>query len=119
MLLEVFVSKWSNNPYVKGSYSNAVVGSTLADFHNLEGRVDRLFFAGEACDEEYWGYLQGAYQTGLKQAKSIVNCIRGEKCVKYQPEKAEVCSVSSTLRSLGKMDLKIICFLLLVLFWYC
>ena len=104
---------------MQGSFSNAVVGSTLADFHNLEGRLDNLFFAGEACDEEYWGYLQGAYFTGLRQAKAIVNCFNGKECEAYKPEKADGCPTSAAMHSGRKVDVLLLSIFLMMSFVYC
>lgn len=109
---EIFVSKWSTNPFIKGSYSYAAVGSSPADFHNLEGRLENLFFAGEACDEEYFGYLQGAYFTGMRQAKAIVKCINGGECAIYKPEKMEACPPGNGVPS-GRRNVQyVVCLLL-------
>jgi polyamine oxidase len=83
------VSKWTTNPYVRGSFSNPVVGSSKADFHNLAGRVGNLFFAGEASSEKYYGFVQGGYYTGLEQAKAIINCLHNNDCPAYEPEVPE------------------------------
>lgn len=72
--------------YVRGSYSNPVVGSTSAEFRNLAGRVDNLFFSGEATLEKYYGFLQGGYATGLAKAKAILNCLNDEACSTYKPK---------------------------------
>lgn len=85
-VLEISIGRLSQNPYIRGSFSNSVVGSTTADNHNLQGRLDNLFFAGEATDEVYWGYTQGGYLSGLKQAKAIYNCMTSKNCPKYTPE---------------------------------
>ena len=50
------------------------------------GRVGNVFFAGEACDKKYWSYLQGAYRTGLAQAKVITDCVNGKECPEYEPK---------------------------------
>ncbi|XP_028412400.1 polyamine oxidase 6-like [Dendronephthya gigantea] len=77
---DVVVSKWVTNEYVRGSYSNPVVGSTKADFQHLAGRVGNLFFSGEATSEKYFGFLQGGYVTGLAQAKAILSCLHDKEC---------------------------------------
>ena len=50
------------------------------------GRVGNVFFAGEACDKKFWGYLQGAFRTGLAQAKVIEDCVKGKECLEYEPK---------------------------------
>jgi hypothetical protein len=112
---ELYVSKFSQNPYIRGSYSNAVVGTTSADFENLLGRVGDLFFAGEAADEEYWGYVQGGYLTGLRQAKVILNCLTGKECPEYEPGKTAVCQTESAA-SVMKASFVFIFLLLSVIF---
>ena len=92
---ELYVSRFSQNPYIRGSYSNAVVGSVSADFENLLGRLGDLFFAGEAADEEYWGYLQGGYLTALRQAKVILNCLKEKECPDYKPKETDVCQTKN------------------------
>ena len=92
--LEFYVGRFSQNPYVRGSFSNAVVGSTSADFHNLQGRLGNLFFSEEATDEDYCGYTQGGYLTGLKQAKQIFKCWNGLECPEYHPEDGDICTGS-------------------------
>jgi polyamine oxidase len=94
--LEIYVGQFNQNPYVRGSYSNAVVGATFADFDNLQGRLGGLFFAGEATDVDYWGYMQGAYLTALKQAKMIVSCLNGKECPEYEPKDDDICKTIQT-----------------------
>lgn len=73
----IFYSKWSKNQFVRGSYPNAEVGTTPTDFHNLGGKLGKLFFAGDAVDPHWWGFVQGAYFTGEKKATEIVQCMKG------------------------------------------
>ena len=81
----IFYSRWSKNPFTRGSYSNAEVGTTKADFHNLEGKVGKLFFAGDSFDIDWWGFAQGAYFTGERKATEIVQCIKGN-CEAFWPK---------------------------------
>jgi hypothetical protein len=79
----------------------------------LQGRLDNLFFAGEATDEEYWGYTQGGYRTGLKQAKLILDCLNEKDCQKYEAEDGDICSA---VRSPGNIASSYACFILLVVY---
>ena len=115
LLLELYVSRFSQNPYIRGSYSNAVVGTASADFENLLGRLGDLFFAGEAAAEEYWGYLQGGYLTGLKQAKVILSCLKGKECPEYEPKETDICQTKSTASTM-KTSFAFIFVLLSVMF---
>jgi hypothetical protein len=98
------VGKFSQNPYVRGSYSNAVVGTTSADFENLLGRLGGLFFSGEASSDDYWGYAQGAYLTGLKQAKVILGCLEGNECPEYKPESTDICETTGETTSVANIE---------------
>jgi polyamine oxidase len=88
--LDIIVGQFNQNPYIRGAISIAVVGSTSADFHNLQGRVGALFFAGEATHEHYRKFVQGGYVTGLKQAKAISSCLNNEGCPQYEPEDSDL-----------------------------
>ncbi len=91
---------------MRGSFSNPVIGSSKADFHNLAGRVGNLFFAGEASSEKYFGFLQGGYFSGLEQAKAIINCLRKNNCPAYTPEVNEnSCDTNGTDPGLLKNNL--------------
>ena len=77
MNLGIFYSKRSQNPFVRGSYANAEVGTTAADFHNLGGKLGKLFFAGDSVDPHWWGFVQGSFFSGETKAKEIVQCLKG------------------------------------------
>lgn len=81
----IFYSKWSRNPFVLGSYANAEVGTTAADFHNLGGKLGKLFFAGDSIDPHWWGFAQSSYFTGEKKAKEILKCMNNN-CEVFWPK---------------------------------
>lgn len=82
---EIVLNKWSQNPYVRGSWSDPVIGTDSSVHANMAGRLKNLFFAGEATDGDWYGFMQGAYYSGLKGANEIASCIQGKKCDAYQP----------------------------------
>ena len=90
----------------------------MADFHNLQGRLGNLFFAGEATEEDYWGYTQGGYLTGLKQAKAILGCLNGKNCPEYESEDADICKTKNNIvPSAGNIaKSSYACFFLLVVY---
>lgn len=64
---------WPSNPFVKASYSSYGIGQ-----HSLfkgVGRqpVRRLFFAGEHCSDDFWGFMNGGAETGRLAAKSVIS----------------------------------------------
>lgn len=68
---------WPADPLVKASYTCYLAGQ----YTTLLGRqiipVDNLYFAGEHCSINYWGYMNGAAETGravaLKIAEKIIS----------------------------------------------
>ena len=73
LFIAIFYRRWSKDPFTKGAYSEPVVGMTPQDFSNLAENLGRLYFAGEATSENWYGYMQGAYFTGKKQGQKIAD----------------------------------------------
>lgn len=67
-------SGWEADPFSRGSYSFSQLGMTADDRSALAAPVgDRLFFAGEATHPHYWATVHGAYETGLRAAREVLN----------------------------------------------
>ncbi|XP_028392199.1 polyamine oxidase 7-like [Dendronephthya gigantea] len=113
--LEMTVGSFSQNPYIRGSFSNAAVGVTSADFNNLQGRLGNLFFSGEATSENYWGYSQAGYSGSLKQAKVIHSCLNGGECPAYEPEIASICKNKNIVPSSASIGLYSPAFFILII----
>ncbi|MCS6930301.1 MAG: FAD-dependent oxidoreductase [Saprospiraceae bacterium] len=66
---------WPSSPYAKCSYACYRVGQwkTIAGWEFEP--VDRLFFAGEHCSEEFQGYMNGAAETGRRVAEQILEMV--------------------------------------------
>ena len=88
--LDIHVSKWSQNPFVRCAWTDPVVGTSWGHYENMSGRLKNLFFAGESTSDEYYGYVQGAYFTGRNKAKEIASCIKGGACKAYKPAREEI-----------------------------
>ena len=73
LFIAIFYRRWSKDPFTRGAYSEPVVGMTPQDFSNLAENLGRLYFAGEATSEDWYGYMQGAYFTGKKQGQKIAD----------------------------------------------
>jgi monoamine oxidase len=67
------ITRWAADPFARGSYSFAALGST-PEMRNLLARpVDRrLFFAGEATNKDFFGTAHGAYWSGLRAARELL-----------------------------------------------
>ena len=63
---------WANDPYVRGSYGCVRPGHAGVRGKTLAKPIgDRLFFAGEACDVEYPGFVHGAWDSGRRTANKL------------------------------------------------
>ena len=100
---DIYVSQFSQNPYIRGSYSKGVVGSSEATILELGKNIGNLFFAGEATDKDWIGLMQGAYRTGESQAKMIASAIKcketGKECPvpTKPPDKSHSTSLSPSM----------------------
>ena len=66
------VSRWLADPWSRGSYSYAALGSQAEDRHRLAAPLlDRVFFCGEATHSVHYGTVQGALLTGERAALDI------------------------------------------------
>lgn len=67
------ITRWASDPYAKGSYSFNALGSVPLMRVELARSVsNRLFFAGEASDQNYFGTAHGAYLSGLRAAAEVL-----------------------------------------------
>ncbi|MDY6997974.1 MAG: FAD-dependent oxidoreductase [Actinomycetota bacterium] len=67
------VTRWAADPFALGSYSFLAVGSSPDDQQALAAPVgDRLGFAGEATNPEFFATVHGAYLSGLREANRIL-----------------------------------------------
>ncbi|KAI9461926.1 amine oxidase [Lactarius psammicola] len=69
--------RWFSDPLYRGSYST---WSPSFFPQHLRAPLGRLWFAGEAMSEKYFGYLHGAYFEGEATGAQIVDIIKGQKC---------------------------------------
>lgn len=67
----IFYRRWSKDMFTQGAYSDRVVGTTSQDYRNIGERLGRLYFAGEAINEDWNGYMQGAYLSGKEKGQMI------------------------------------------------
>ncbi|CAM2826057.1 flavin monoamine oxidase family protein [Skermania piniformis] len=67
------LTRWAADPFARGSYSYATVGSTPALRDDLAAAVDgRVHFAGEATYRRSPATVHGAYLSGLRAAAEIL-----------------------------------------------
>ena len=67
------ITRWAADPFALGSYSYNAVGVTGATREALAAPLkQRLFFAGEASESDYYGTAHGAYLSGLRAAREVL-----------------------------------------------
>lgn len=66
-------TKWGSNENSYGAYSYTAVGTEMQHFDDLAEEVnDRLFFAGEHTEIDYFSTAHGAYLSGIREAEKII-----------------------------------------------
>ncbi|MEO6038747.1 MAG: FAD-dependent oxidoreductase [Saprospiraceae bacterium] len=66
------LAPWPSNPFVGASYSCFSVGQVNAFTGAAGAPLRNLFFAGEHCSIDYWGFMNGGAETGRKTAKAVL-----------------------------------------------
>jgi len=77
--INVVVPRWLNDPAFRGSWSNIAVGATDTDFEKMQAAVGGLFFAGEATDSHYNGFVTGGYHSGSDVALRVEIALEATK----------------------------------------
>ncbi len=68
---KALVSNWWDNPYSKGAFVSPAV-NTMTVWWGAQWETEgNIYFAGEACDEEVWSYMDGAIRSGERVAQEI------------------------------------------------
>lgn len=67
---------WPTYPYSKASYSCYFAGQYTTLLGKQIIPVDNLYFAGEHCSINYWGFMNGAAETGRAAALSIIKKLK-------------------------------------------
>lgn len=76
--IDFMYPRWGKMPWAHGSYSNWPPGLTLEGHQNLRANTDRLWFAGEATSQEYYGFLHGAFFEGQRVGERVAACVQGK-----------------------------------------
>lgn len=67
------VARWGRDPFALGSYSYRAPGSSEAEYNALAAPLrGRVLFAGEATSSRYSATVHGAYLSGVREAKRIL-----------------------------------------------
>jgi lysine-specific histone demethylase 1 len=71
--VESMVTRWTADPYSRGGYAYRLPGYREGDQDLLaEPHAGRVLFAGEATTAARTGYADGAFSTGIREAKRLL-----------------------------------------------
>ena len=69
-------TKWQGNEYSYGSYAYTAMETEMKHFEDLaESISDKLFFAGEHTEVDYFSTAHGAYLSGIREAEKIIDLL--------------------------------------------
>ncbi|POS02705.1 monoamine oxidase [Flavobacterium croceum DSM 17960] len=69
-------TKWQTNENSLGSYSYTAVSTEMHHFDDLAEEInDKVFFAGEHTEVDYFSTVHGAYLSGIREANKIIDLI--------------------------------------------
>lgn len=69
-------TRWQSNENSFGAYSYTAVETEMQHFHDLSEEInDKLFFAGEHTEVDYFSTVHGAYLSGIREADKILDLI--------------------------------------------
>jgi monoamine oxidase len=68
---KALVSNWWQNPWSRGAFVSPVVGTMTGFWGAQFSREGNILFAGEACDVDYWSYMNGAISSGERIAREL------------------------------------------------
>ncbi|MBK8346823.1 MAG: FAD-dependent oxidoreductase [Saprospiraceae bacterium] len=69
-------TKWQTNENAFGAYSYTAVGTEMQHFDDLAEAVNnKLFFAGEHTEADYFSTVHGAYMSGMREAEKIIDLV--------------------------------------------
>lgn len=67
-------TKWQTNENAFGAYSYTAVSTEMKHFEDLAATINnKLFFAGEHTEVDYFSTAHGAYLSGLREANKIID----------------------------------------------
>ena len=67
-------TKWQSNANSFGAYSYTAVGTEMQHFDDLASEINnKVFFAGEHTEIEYFSTAHGAYISGIREADKIID----------------------------------------------
>ncbi len=69
-------TQWNSHEHSFGAYSYTAMGTEMRHFEDLAEEVDdKLFFAGEHTEVDYFSTVHGAYLSGIREADKIIDLV--------------------------------------------
>lgn len=69
-------TKWQSNENSFGAYSYTAIETEMKHFEDLAKEIDnKLFFAGEHTEIDYFSTVHGAYLSGIREAEKIIKLL--------------------------------------------
>ena len=118
---EILIPTWYNDPLYRGMFSNTHFGLTKQHKDDLAQPDGNLYFSGEAISQDFSGYLEGAYCTGLDvtnlilQKKNLTASSSTLPDCSFMPSKKEERGYSVTPSS-GNMNRAMICLIVIIMY---
>eukprot|EP00440_Ansanella_granifera_P044096 gb/GFBE01047788.1/.p1 GENE.gb/GFBE01047788.1/~~gb/GFBE01047788.1/.p1 ORF type:complete len:226 (+),score=39.21 gb/GFBE01047788.1/:1-678(+) len=75
---DFLVTNWTHDQWTFGSYSNWPLGYTEEEHLLMKANEGRLHFAGEHMSGEYFGFVHGAWESGLEAAQQVLDAMSNE-----------------------------------------
>ncbi|KAK2747324.1 hypothetical protein FQN57_002222 [Myotisia sp. PD_48] len=75
--LETIVTRWGQDKFTRGSYSYVAADALPGDYDLMARPIGNLYFAGEATCGTHPATVHGAYLSGLRAAKEVLESILG------------------------------------------
>lgn len=102
--LETIVTRWQSDKFTYGSYSFVAAEALPGDYDVMAQAVGNLHFAGEATCGTHPATVHGAYLSGLRAAREIIDAIYGpiampSPLVPSKPPSPAINTVTSETRS--------------------
>ncbi|WP_435956088.1 flavin monoamine oxidase family protein [Dryocola sp. BD626] len=68
---EWYRTHWAQDPMSRGAYTHITPGGSVEEINQLSMPEGRILFSGEATSAERFGYVDGAYLSGLREAQRL------------------------------------------------
>ena len=95
-ILDVGITKWASNPYIRGAWSYAQVNSSVKDFDAVAASIGqgRLLFAGEGACRLLYGNVHAAVVSGARAARDILDKQASSTWPLFKKDFVDLCTES-------------------------